>query len=169
MAKGRKSKFTQEEINKAKSNGVSREALLNRIYKGWSIEKAINTPLCAQGRKKYSDDVYETLKKNGISLNTFNQRLHKGLSLEEACKPLIRKRGKYKVRDRSKDYLWLIVTNDVYEFPIKIYDTAEELSENINISKEILIKKTQRSYKAVINGLRIRKVKKIEDKEEVWA
>lgn len=159
--KGRPSIFTQEEIKIAKNNGISRQTLQNRVYKGWSVEKAINTQLSVRGRKKYSDEVYETLKKNGISLNTFNQRLHKGLSLEEACKPLIRKRGKYNVRDRSKDYLWLIVSSDIYEFPVEIFDTAEELSEIINISKETLIKKTQRSYKAVINGFRVRKVKKI--------
>ena len=38
-------KFTAEEIEIAKSNGVSLTTLHNRIKRGWSVEMAINTPL----------------------------------------------------------------------------------------------------------------------------
>jgi hypothetical protein len=43
---------TKEKIEIAAKNGISESCVYNRVYKnGWSIEKAITTPMNPQGKK----------------------------------------------------------------------------------------------------------------------
>lgn len=146
--------------DKAKENGISMDLVRQRVSIGWSLEKAVNTPVSNKGHKKYPDWVYKKLKENKVPINAFHQRIYKGLSLEEACKPInLKTRGKYKTK---KNYYWVLVTADKYELPLIVCDTAKELADYLNINLNTVYQGICKEYKNPISGRKIRKVKKID-------
>lgn len=67
----------EEDIKKAKENGINEKTLYNRFYKlKWDKEKAINTPVRkVKTRIKYDKKMIELAQKNGIKLGTFRKRV----------------------------------------------------------------------------------------------
>lgn len=77
MDEGRSYIFEDEYLI-AESNGISRELATQRMYKGWSVERAINEKKNEQGvawRKLWSE-WQSTAESNGISKKMFHQRVN---------------------------------------------------------------------------------------------
>ena len=74
----------------AEKLGFSRDLLKNRIYRGWSIEKAFTTPKKEQPNKRYIDYIgekyrlSELARKFSISSKTLTFRLKSGWSVDDA-------------------------------------------------------------------------------------
>lgn len=77
----------------AEKNGISKENVYQRVKSyGWSIERAITTPIGSRWLGKYKG-FHKTALKNGISLNSFYSRVRLGWKLEDAAtKPIGTKR-----------------------------------------------------------------------------
>ena len=74
-----------------KKNGLTTRIVSQRVCRGWSIEKAINTPPIqpqqkahGRGRYKYNDEIINTVISNGIKLDTFYRRVRNGWSIDDA-------------------------------------------------------------------------------------
>ena len=84
-------KYTEEEKETIKKNGLTTRIVSQRVCRGWSIEKAINTPPIqpqqkahGRGRYKYNDEIINTVISNGIKLDTFYRRVRNGWSIDDA-------------------------------------------------------------------------------------
>lgn len=72
----------------AEKNGISKENVYQRVkHYGWTIERAITTPIATQWLGKYKG-FHKIALKNGISLNVFYARMRKGWKLEDAATKL---------------------------------------------------------------------------------
>ena len=75
-----------------KHYNISVQAYKNRLKKGWSLQKALETPnaklLPESQRTDHLGNVYETVKAManhyGLALDTYNRRIKKGWSIEKA-------------------------------------------------------------------------------------
>lgn len=77
--------FSKEEREIAKKNGVNSTALYRRyaIY-GWSVEKAITTPVGSK-RSKYTKEQRKKIQELGLSYSLVTQRIDRlGWSVEKA-------------------------------------------------------------------------------------
>lgn len=86
--------ITPEEYEIGAKNGINARNVYQRVYKyGWSVERAITTPLvyASQANEdwlKWKD----TALANGISASAFRKRIYRGMSPDQAAsKPLIHK------------------------------------------------------------------------------
>ena len=84
-------KYTEEEKETIKKNGLTTRIVSQRVCRGWDREKAINTPPIqpqqkahGRGRYKYTDEIIEIVKSNGIKIDTFYRRVRSGWSIEKA-------------------------------------------------------------------------------------
>ena len=160
MAKmGPKYKYPEWARNEAAKNGINMSAVRSRIFKGMSLQDAVTKPL--RKKTKYPKWVNEELKKNEISHSLFSDRLKKGMSLEEAAtKPV---KDKVSINNEGK-YYWMIVTNDEYELPIVVCDTARELAEYLGLKPNTVYSHLCPSKQFnVLGGVgKLKKVKKID-------
>lgn len=91
--------ITPEEYEIGAKNGINARNVYQRVYKyGWSIQRAIKTPLVYDSR---SSEVWLKWKKvslsNGISNLAFRKRIKRGYTPElAATKPLVHKRRSLK-------------------------------------------------------------------------
>ena len=81
--------ISEEQYNIAKSNGISRTNVYNRVYNyGWSINKAITTELIPRSKRfakrKYSEELIKETEERGICYGTFLSRISNGWSIEMA-------------------------------------------------------------------------------------
>ena len=81
--KSLKNIFTEEVREKIKETGITNDIVRQRIWDGWSLEKAITTPKIS--KRKYPDWVYENAKINNISLTTLSNRIKNNWELKDAC------------------------------------------------------------------------------------
>ena len=59
-----------------------------------------------------------------------------------------------------KDYMWMAVTADEYEYPIAIADSSTELAEMLGISPSTIRTNLHRRKNGAVSGRRILKVRK---------
>ena len=88
--------ITEEAYAIARKNGISKKQLDNRVrYCGWSLERAIFTPI-RNKRKNSTKEQKELAKKNNLSSIVIWKRMKKqGMTLEQAVStPLLRQRKK---------------------------------------------------------------------------
>ena len=84
--------FTVKEIKQAEETGITLNTVRNRMKKGWSKEKALNTPSLKRNMDKY----YKIAEKNGIKKGTVKVRIYQyGWDIEEAVTKPVRN-GYYK-------------------------------------------------------------------------
>lgn len=80
--------ITPEQYEEAEENGISATALYRRVYQGWELQRAIDTPLRKKSRFSTTEmkPFIEMAEKNGISLGTFRRRVkNSGYSPEQAA------------------------------------------------------------------------------------
>lgn len=65
---------TWEQYEIAKSNGINKRNVDQRIIRGWKISKAITWPVNESFAKKYKKEL-EIAEKNGIGYKLFRQRI----------------------------------------------------------------------------------------------
>lgn len=72
---------TDEEKKQAASNGVGSKLLYQRLMNGWTMERAITSPVGTsyEGREK-NVKLLKLARKNGISESTFYRRLREGMT-----------------------------------------------------------------------------------------
>lgn len=83
----------------AKKNGINKKQLINRVNKGWDLERAATEPLTdaaervqrgVMKRRKYSLEMMVEAENNGVSRETFYRRIERGWTPEKAAStPLI--------------------------------------------------------------------------------
>ena len=84
--------FTVREIKQAEKTGITLNTVRNRMKKGWSKEKALNTPSLKRNMDKY----YKIAEKNGIKKGTVKTRIYQyGWNVEDAVTTPVRN-GYYK-------------------------------------------------------------------------
>lgn len=79
--------ISDEDYKIAAANGISRNNVTNRVNTlGWSIEKAITTPIKTYKKTNYGikKEQREIAYKNGILRQTLDFRLKNGMSVQEA-------------------------------------------------------------------------------------
>lgn len=81
----KKYEISEELLEIAKSKGITRGVIADRLRQGWSIEEACTRPKKGGRQRKYPDWVYELADKNNISYSTVNHRILSGWNFEEAC------------------------------------------------------------------------------------
>ena len=86
-----KTVFTSEDKYIIVKNGLTTRNVTERMYQGWTKEKAINTPkldktknLKPRNKYKYTNQETEIAKKNGINKGTFYKRIANKWTVEEA-------------------------------------------------------------------------------------
>lgn len=85
--------LTPDHYKIAEEKGIKPKLLYLRVHeRGWTIEKAINTPPRAKKKDPEYSKWADIAEKNGISRNTFFQRVRAGWTYETAAnkKPLPR-------------------------------------------------------------------------------
>lgn len=111
--------LTEEDFKKAWKNGITMTTLKARYYQyGWSLEKAINSPLYPN-RCKY----LEKARQNGIAISTYYTRINKGWSKEKACTI----KTNYKKRNQPKEVMNIKEYDKYNKCPYDynlIYDTS---------------------------------------------
>ncbi|PAD36338.1 hypothetical protein [Terribacillus saccharophilus] len=96
----------------AKVNGIQKRNLIQRLWYGWSFERAATEPLNAKNRRIRSDASWiDKAVENGINVETYKSRVERGWSCEEAATILPLKPGQYlneeqkeKAREAYKKY-----------------------------------------------------------------
>ena len=160
MAKmGRAYKYPKWARNEAKKNNIPMSVVRTRIFRGMSLEDSVKKPI--RPRKKYPKWVYKQLEEKGISQNLFFHRIKKGMSVEEAINTPV----KDKVDKKGNgSFYWLLVTNDEYELPIVVCDTARELAEYLGLKPNTVYSHLCPSKQFnVLGGVgKLKKVKKID-------
>lgn len=85
--------YTSTELEKiCKIPGVTRQTINDRIQGGWSVEKAITTPIINVGAKLYRyhnkeytlKELIKFAKYDSLSINTLRNRIKKGWDIQEA-------------------------------------------------------------------------------------
>lgn len=85
---------TDEQVAIAKSNGLERRHVKDRLELYWSVEDAISTPLTRVHKgNTYSKEDEEIARRNGIRVDTFRKRVYKGMD------PIIARSRKVRVYD----------------------------------------------------------------------
>lgn len=87
---------TEEEYKEALKLGIIKSNVDRRIKCGWTIKKAISTPVTTTANVE-KRKMLVLAQKNGISETTFSLRLKRGWSMEEAATIKPCKYGKLKV------------------------------------------------------------------------
>lgn len=68
-----------------KEKGLYYMTALKRIDRGWSVEDAVERPLCEKEKRKYKGQtVYQYCKDNNINYETVQGRINRGIDLEKA-------------------------------------------------------------------------------------
>lgn len=82
--------ITPEDFTKAENNGICKDTLLSRVYRlGWSIDKAVNTPVL---KRKITKEEFLIGEQNGINRKLVSSRVCKqGWSVEKAINTPVRK------------------------------------------------------------------------------
>ncbi len=103
----------------AKQNGIPERNFLNRLYHGWTNERAATEPLLTREARAerlsnqtiakcvYPKELIDRAERIGVSRNTFNQRVLAGWSLERAAsEPLVshQERGRRGLRSMKAKY-----------------------------------------------------------------
>ena len=84
----------QEIVDKAKELGISKDLLVKRIKRGWSMEDACSIEAKGVGKpRKHPDWVYEMAEENGIRLATVNHRINWGWDLLRACTEKVKQKN----------------------------------------------------------------------------
>ena len=95
--------ITPEQYAEAEENGVSAHQLYHRVYNGWSLRRAINTPV--QVKKPFESRYMYLAISNGISVDTFRRRVrYSGWDEYEAATtpPIpLGKRSKFKTGSKA--------------------------------------------------------------------
>lgn len=120
--------FTPEDYERAAANGISRDALANRVYsQGWDKERAITQPL---NQKSQRTMIWEKLKDRAVvNRATYNKRVHNGMSPEKAALTPI-ERPNYTAEDVEKAESNGISYNtfknriNTYKWPVEVATTA---------------------------------------------
>lgn len=104
----------------AKENGISNQAFLDRLKRGWSKEKAATTPIMDENQcikamadkiSKYPKEIIELAEKNGICYRTFISRVHKGMSYKEAATKPVMTRKEIGLMAKSKNQKFIYGKN----------------------------------------------------------
>jgi len=79
--------FTQKEFEYAERNGMTRQGVRNRHYRGWSHEDCWKKPPAYRGKQdKYPKEWLEKAAKRGISRQLVHCRVNKyGMDIKTAC------------------------------------------------------------------------------------
>jgi hypothetical protein len=118
--------FTDEDVKRAESNGISYKNMYNRRALGWDKEKAITAPLDQHPRTALWHQ-YEDIAV--VSRNGFERRIKKGMTpYEAATKPPPKKWGKRKYTDED---LRIAAENGISEYCLKqrIYNYKMSVEE----------------------------------------
>lgn len=98
--------ITPEQYEEAEENGVSAVSLYRRVYQGWELQRAIDTPVNKKVlfATKEMKPFIKTAEENGISLGTFRRRVrNSGYSPERAStEPLMTVQEATKLKRRRK-------------------------------------------------------------------
>lgn len=81
MAAPRKYDYTDGDIQTAKQNGISRNTMIERLKRGWSLHDAVTTP---KNWNRLPTSLAERAEQNGISKATLRSRLYRGWTTEQA-------------------------------------------------------------------------------------
>lgn len=110
-------KYTEEQKAIIKENGLNTRIVSQRIFRGWTIERAINTPPVqpkdkahGRGRYKYRDEIINIVLNNGIKLDTFYRRVRDGWSIDDASTILV---GSKKINIENS--IWRKLNHSNYE------------------------------------------------------
>lgn len=94
--------LTNKQIVTAQNNGISRQNLLNRVFNGWDIERAITAPIgSVKDDRGYTPKEKKIANENGVSTKILNQRIDSGWELEKAIHTPVYKKGKF---PRTSEY-----------------------------------------------------------------
>jgi hypothetical protein len=94
--------ITDEQVNIALKNGLSRDTVRNRVYNlKWPIERAISTPIRSKPHISHTKQDIQDAEANGIEFSTFYARTvtYKWDVEEAKSKPL-----QYRIGDSKMDW-----------------------------------------------------------------
>ncbi|MEW9139779.1 hypothetical protein [Bacillus wiedmannii] len=94
---------TQEQYEIAKSNGINKRNVDQRIIRGWNISKAITWPVNESFTKKYKKEL-EIAEKNGIGYRLFRKRIKESFwePLEAATVPRLTNKEAAEIASRVR-------------------------------------------------------------------
>lgn len=110
--------YTYADIDAAKEKGILPATFKKRVESyGWSIEKAINTPV--KEKRIYDEELRKKANENGISDQLFYSRVRNGFTEEDAANtPLLSRaeaglRGRKKIRKFTDEQLKIMESNGI--------------------------------------------------------
>lgn len=113
---------------------IDKKTFVNRVNKGWDIEKALKTPKLYERNSEW----YALAEENGINISTYTSRLRYGWPREDAAtKPVTARENK---GDMNKNEMINVIKNVIREFGTTALSKKQVnfVSDNIKLFEDVL-------------------------------